>query len=118
MGHEEGTDTRSHSVLMGFFAGLLVGAGLGLLLAPRPGSEVRRGVAASADDLRRRASETLHHSQERMSHAVERGRDVYNRARHIADRTRPHAAEAGHEALEDVSQAAEPLREGIKGVAG
>jgi gas vesicle protein len=118
MSHEERAGTQNHGALTGFFSGLLIGAGLGLLLAPRPGSEVRRTVAASAGDLRRRASETLQQSQERMSHAVERGRDAYSRARHIVDRARHHGAEAGREALHDASEAAESLREGARDVVG
>ncbi|MPZ20029.1 MAG: hypothetical protein GEV06_19250 [Luteitalea sp.] len=126
MSHEEGAGTQNRGLLMGFFAGLLVGAGLGLLLAPRRGSEVRRTVAASAGDLRRRASETLHQSQEQMSHAVEVGRDAYGRARDVVERTRhprtergtEHGTEAGHEALDEASQAADSLRERAKDVVG
>lgn len=37
-----------------FSAGLLLGAGLGLLLAPKSGAEIRGDIASRTEDLRRR----------------------------------------------------------------
>jgi hypothetical protein len=42
-----------------FGAGLLVGAGLALLLAPVSGRELREDLGEMASDLRERASQTL-----------------------------------------------------------
>jgi hypothetical protein len=52
-------------VLGAFAAGILVGAGLGLLLAPKPGNQLR-------DDLRQR----LQSGQEYLTSAVGRGGDA------------------------------------------
>ncbi|GEL71202.1 MULTISPECIES: YtxH domain-containing protein [Myxococcus] len=65
--HLVGLETRRDTVdtllpvVGAFAAGILVGAGLGLLLAPKPGNQLR-------DDLRQR----LHSGQEYLSNAVGR----------------------------------------------
>ena len=41
-----------------FGAGLLVGAGLGLLLAPKSGAELRRDIVDGVDDLRQDGART------------------------------------------------------------
>jgi hypothetical protein len=69
--HLVGLETRRDTtdallpVLGAFAAGMLVGAGLGLLLAPKPGNQLR-------DDLRQR----LQSGQEYLTNAVGRGGDV------------------------------------------
>lgn len=50
-----GTDALSTVALFG--AGLLVGAGLALLLAPVSGEELREQINERTDDLRKKASE-------------------------------------------------------------
>lgn len=66
--HLIGLETRRDTteqllpVLGAFAAGILVGAGLGLLLAPKPGNQLR-------DDLKQR----LASGQEYLSNAVSRG---------------------------------------------
>ena len=44
-------DTRDHRVLIGFIAGAVLGAGLGMLLAPRGAVELRGRLAGSAKKL-------------------------------------------------------------------
>jgi hypothetical protein len=43
--------------LMGLIAGAVLGAGLGMLLAPKPGSELRSQLGDTASRLRERAAE-------------------------------------------------------------
>jgi hypothetical protein len=74
----------SGSFLMGLLAGTVLGAGLGMLFAPRPGSELRNQLSEQATRLRSSANETYHQASEKVSQMVDRGRDAYDRARSTA----------------------------------
>jgi gas vesicle protein len=108
MTYEQRHDVRGPSMSVVFTFGVVVGAGLGVLFAPRPGRESRRRIAESAEALRGRASDTLQQSQEQLSHVVERGRDAYERARDIARPSGEQVKEGSRDAAADVSEAAEP----------
>jgi hypothetical protein len=76
------------SFLMGLLAGTVLGAGLGMLFAPKAGSEVRRQLSEQANRLRSTATETYSQASEKISQAsdkvsqmVDRGREAYDRAR-------------------------------------
>ena len=53
------SDSRNDGVqiLLGFLAGAVIGAGLGLLFAPRPGKETREQLADIARRAREKAGE-------------------------------------------------------------
>jgi gas vesicle protein len=70
------------SFMMGLLAGTMIGAGLGLLLAPKSGSELRSQIAGQAGRLRDAADKTYTQATEKVNDIVERGRDAYDRARH------------------------------------
>lgn len=61
------TDILLPSVAL-FSAGLLVGAGLGLLFAPKPGRELRHDVSNKFHDLRNRARKAAEDVEEEMAH--------------------------------------------------
>ena len=69
------------SFLMGLLAGTVLGAGLGMLFAPKTGSEIRTQIGEQAGKLRSTANETYHQASEKVSHIVDRGREAYDRAR-------------------------------------
>ncbi len=71
----------SGSFLMGLLAGTVLGAGLGMLFAPRAGSELRNQLSEQAGRLRSTANETYHQASEKVSQMVDRGREAYDRAR-------------------------------------
>ena len=71
----------SGSFLMGLLAGTVLGAGLGMLFAPRPGSELRNQLSEQAGRLRSTANDTYHQASEKVSQMVDRGREAYDRAR-------------------------------------
>lgn len=71
----------SGSFLMGLLAGTVLGAGLGMLFAPRAGSELRNQLSEQAGRLRSTANETYHQASEKVSQIVDRGREAYDRAR-------------------------------------
>jgi gas vesicle protein len=87
------------SFLMGLLAGTVLGAGLGMLFAPKAGSETRRQLSEQANRLRSTASDTynqasekigqtynqasekLNQASEKVSQMVDRGKEAYERAR-------------------------------------
>ena len=80
------------SFLMGLLAGTVLGAGLGMLFAPKAGSETRRQLSEQANKLRstagdtynqatERVQQTYHQASEKVSQIVDRGREAYERAR-------------------------------------
>ena len=69
------------SFLMGLLAGTVLGAGLGMLFAPKTGSELRSQLTESAGQLRSRANEFGQQATEKVSQMVDRGREAYDRAR-------------------------------------
>jgi gas vesicle protein len=77
MEREEG----SGSFLMGLLAGTVLGAGLGMLFAPKTGSELRSQLGEQAGRLRSTANDTYQQASEKVSQIVDRGREAYDRAR-------------------------------------
>ncbi len=73
------------SFLMGLLAGTVLGAGLGMLFAPKAGSELRSQLGTSITDgtgrLREVADQTYNQATEKVSQMVDRGREAYDRAR-------------------------------------
>jgi gas vesicle protein len=87
------------SFLMGLLAGTVLGAGLGMLFAPKAGAEVRKQLSEQATRFRSTATDTIQQASEKLSQAsqqasekigqasdkvsqiVDRGREAYDRAR-------------------------------------
>src|SRR5262245_41553612 len=73
------------SFLMGLLAGTVLGAGLGMLFAPKSGSELRSQIGNQITDqtnrLREVADQTYTQASEKVSQMVDRGREAYDRAR-------------------------------------
>jgi gas vesicle protein len=87
------------SFLMGLLAGTVLGAGLGMLFAPKAGAEVRKQLSEQANRLRSTANETynqateklnqtynqatekVNQASEKVSQMVDRGREAYDRAK-------------------------------------
>lgn len=71
----------SGSFLMGLLAGTVLGAGLGMLFAPKAGTELRGQLGEQASRLRETANDAYGTASEKVSQMVDRGRDAYERAR-------------------------------------
>jgi len=69
------------SFLMGLLAGTVLGAGLGMLFAPKAGSELRNQVTEQAGRLRTTANDAYSQATDKVSQIVDRGREAYDRAR-------------------------------------
>lgn len=69
------------SFLMGLLAGTVLGAGLGMLFAPRAGSELRTTLTEQAGKLRHTAGDAYSQASGKMGQMMDRGREAYDRAR-------------------------------------
>jgi gas vesicle protein len=69
------------SFLMGLLAGTVLGAGLGMLFAPRPGSELRNQLGEQAGRLKHTAGDAYSTASGRVSQIMDRGREAYDRAK-------------------------------------
>jgi len=80
------------SFLMGLLAGTVLGAGLGMLFAPKAGAELRSQLNEQAGKLRSTANDTFaqvkatandtySQATDKVSQIVDKGKDAYDRAR-------------------------------------
>jgi gas vesicle protein len=85
----------SGSFLMGLLAGTVLGAGLGMLFAPKTGAELRGQLGEQAGRLRTTAtdgyqqatdkvSQGYQQATDKVSQIVDRGKEAYDRARTAA----------------------------------
>ena len=84
--------------MMGLLTGTVLGAGLGMLLAPKAGSELRGAIGEQAKNLSNAASEQYKKASETAGTWAERGRDIVDKAREAvtrgADEARSYASRA------------------------
>lgn len=80
-----------------FLLGSLVGAGIALILAPRPGEETRELLRKKGTEWARRAQEMATDVQDRAGEFVEKGRERFEQQ---AERLTA-AFEAGREAMKE-----------------
>ena len=82
------------SFLVGLLWGAAAGAVIGLILAPKPGHELRRDMSHSARRMRTQAMKSYNDASRTMEDAMAKGRRAY---------------EAGRQAFQDARAEAEPL---------
>ncbi len=89
------TDSRNGNFLLGLLCGAAVGAAVGLLLAPKSGSDLRHQLYESTDRLRQTAVKGYDAAVETVSHAVD----------NVVERGKM-AVQQGHEAYDNVRKSA------------
>jgi gas vesicle protein len=67
--------------MMGLLTGAVIGAGIGMLLAPKAGSEIRGQVADQARTFGNKANEQYRRASETATEWAERGKEMVNQAR-------------------------------------
>ncbi len=93
MGNEE----RSHSascVILAFFVGGLVGAGVAMLLAPQAWSQTRQKIKELAEDAKEKATEYSGQVKSQVNATVEKGKGLFEEKKSLVTA----AIEAGKEA--------------------
>lgn len=88
------------TVLLSFFIGGIIGAGVALLTAPKTGEETRKMIKEFAEDARDRAEEYAGQVKEKASGFVDKGKDLLDKEKNIITK----AVEAGKEAYEREKQ--------------
>jgi len=68
------------SFVIGLLTGTVLGAGLGMLFAPKSGAELRSKLSDQAGNLANTASEGYRRASESAGQWADRGREVYNKA--------------------------------------
>src|SRR5580765_1615512 len=74
------------SFVMGLLTGTVLGAGLGLLFAPKAGSEMRNQLSEQASQLANTAAEGRRRASETAGDLANLGREMYGRARDAVTR--------------------------------
>src|SRR2546428_11753404 len=79
------------SFVMGLLTGTVLGAGLGMLFAPKSGSDLRNQISEQAGNLANTASDGYRKASEQAGEWADRGRGMYDKTR---DAGAPRADEA------------------------
>jgi gas vesicle protein len=95
MGNEEGRYSAG-SLILGFFIGGLVGAGVALLLAPQPGAETRQKIKELADEAKEKAAKYAEEVKGKVTSTVEKGKELVEEKKSLVTA----AVEAGKEAYQ------------------
>src|SRR5436189_2139153 len=74
------------SFVMGLLTGTVLGAGLGMLFAPKSGSELRNQLSEQAGNLANSAQDGVRRAQESAGDWADQGRKVYDKARDAVNR--------------------------------
>ncbi len=84
------------AVILSFFIGGLVGAGVGLLVAPKTGEETRKMIKDFAEDTKGKMEGYVHDAKGKANTYVEKGKEFIEKEKNIINK----AVEAGKEAYE------------------
>ena len=93
MGNEE-SGRSTGSIILAFFIGGLVGAGVALLLAPQPGKETRQKIKELADEAKEKATKYAEEVKSKVTSTVGKGKELVEEKKSLITT----AVEAGKEA--------------------
>ena len=96
MAQNESSCSCSGGLILSFFMGSLVGAGVALLVAPKSGKETRQQLKELAEDVKTKAEGYIEQMKDQVSSVVEKGKDLLEEQKSILTS----AAEAGKEVYE------------------
>jgi gas vesicle protein len=69
-------DCSVGTVVLSFFIGTVVGAGVALLLAPEEGERTRRKITDFAEDMKEKAGDSFEEVKDRVTTALEKGKGL------------------------------------------
>src|SRR3954468_5881347 len=79
--------------VFGLLCGAALGAAIGLMFAPKAGSELRRTLLDSTGDIRRKATDEYGQATQTVNEYVSKGREAVDRGRQAFDSARESATE-------------------------
>jgi gas vesicle protein len=103
------------SFVIGLLTGTVLGAGLGMLFAPKSGSELRGQLSEQAGNLKNQASEQYRRASEAAGELADRGREMYDKARDAMSRGADEAQRYVRDAANAASSAASTATGGTTG---
>ena len=77
--------------LIGLLCGTALGAAIGLIFAPRSGSEIRQTLYDSTGDIRRKAYDAYGQASDQVNNMVAKGRQAVDRGREAFENARQSA---------------------------
>lgn len=92
------------SFVMGLLTGTALGAGLGLLFAPKAGSKLRKQLSTQADALGKQAQEGYREATETADRWVEKGKETAGEWAEKSRETAGEWAEKGKEAAGELAE--------------
>jgi gas vesicle protein len=105
------------SFVLGLLTGTVLGAGLGMLFAPKSGSELRSQLSEQAGNVANQASEGYRRASESAGQWAEKGRDVYNKASEAVAKGAQEAQKYVRETASSTASAYDSAAERIRGSA-
>ena len=90
--HYEEEEAGGGGFLIGLLCGTALGAAIGLMFAPKAGSEFRQRLYDSTGDIRRKAYETYDQASEQVNTAASRARQAVERGKEAFDTARQSAS--------------------------
>lgn len=107
--------------IFGLLAGAAIGAGIGMLLAPKSGAELREQLSGQANDLADKASQQYRRAAGAANDLASRGRDLYGSAREAVNRGAKEAqryvrdtANTMSDEIDDISESASGSMQGSR----
>jgi len=100
------------SFVMGLLTGTVLGAGLGMLFAPKAGSELRGQISEQANNLANTASEQYRRATEAAGDLADRGREMYDKARDAVSKGAEEAQKYVRDAGSNISGTPSPTSTG------
>ena len=101
------------SFVMGLLTGTVLGVGLGMLFAPKPGSELRGQLSDQAETLASSATEGYKRAAETASSWAEKGREkgreVFDKGREAYDKGREAVSKGADEAQRYAREASDAM---------
>lgn len=97
--------------VMGLLTGTVLGAGLGMLFAPRAGSELRHQISETAGQWKNTAGGQYRRAAEAAGTIADKGREMYDRARTAVNRGTEEARRYVTESEREATRGTHPMRE-------
>jgi len=91
--------------VFGLLCGAALGAAVGLMFAPKAGSEFRRNLYDSTDDLRKKAQDAYGQATQTVNDYVAKGRDAVDRGRQAFESARETAVDTASQVRNEFNSA-------------